>query len=150
MKIADPKVLFFNVVPKINVVLILSVFVLGGYLLVLMSRPYQISVPGKSSRNVLWKTDAILNKLPVLDVAALGQHPLFVSAGKKSVGQENKVMLLLGVALGDKKSAMIRDVKANKDYYCAEGDMVGAYQVKEITKDKVVLEYDGSIVEIAR
>ncbi len=149
MKSVDPKIVIYKLVPRINIALIVCVFVLGGYLLFLVTSPYKISVQHKRNSNVLWKKDTA-SKLPVFDASVLRQRPLFGAGGKKSSAHENKVMVLLGVAMGDKKSAMIRDVKANKDYYCSEGDMVGDYRVKEIQKDKVIIEYEGSVIEIAR
>lgn len=149
MKPVDPKVVLYNFVPRINIALIVCVFVLGGYLLFLVTSPYKISVQHKMNAGVLWKKD-IAAKLPVFDESVLRQRPLFGAGGKKTAAHDNKLMILLGVAMGDKKSAMIRDVKANKDYYCVEGDMVGDYLVKDIQKDKVAMEYEGSVIEISR
>jgi len=39
----------YNVIPKINVGLIISGFLLGGYLLFSMSRPYQVGALGDNS-----------------------------------------------------------------------------------------------------
>lgn len=149
MKSFDPKIVIYKLVPRINIALIVCVFALGGYLLLLVASPYKISIHNKRNTGVLWKKDSAA-KLPVFEGSVLRQRPLFGAGGKKTAPHENKVMILLGVALGDKKSAMIRDVKANKDYYCAEGDMVGDYRVKDIQKDKVLLEYEGSVIEISR
>jgi type II secretory pathway component PulC len=143
----------YYIIPKINVALILSGFVLGGYLLFAMSRPYlvvslvskQVSMP--SLESVVKKT---LDGVPPLSKGIFKNSELFRSSGKKAVSQEARVFALVGISMGEKKLAIIRDTKANKNYYCTEGDIAGDYTIKEITKDKVVLEFEGNLLEITR
>jgi type II secretory pathway component PulC len=142
----------YNVIPKINVGLIISGFLLGGYLLYSMSRPYHGTLGDKqlnlqSFESVVKKT---LDAVPPYNKGIFKNSELFSSLGKKGVTQQARNLVLLGVSMGEKKLAVIRDTKANKDYYCTEDDIAGEYRIKEIYKDKVILEYDGSILEITR
>jgi len=142
----------YTVIPKINVALIISGFLLGGYLLMAMSRPYQVG--SMNDKPVKSKpVDAVAKsfaKVPQFSAEAFKKSELFRSSGKRSPVQDTKSFVLLGVSMGDKKLAILRDTKANKDYYCTEGDVVGEYTIKEIFRDKVVLEYDGNTLEITR
>ncbi len=142
----------YTVIPKINAALIISGFVLGGYLLMAMSRPYQVgSLADKPA--AIQPFDAAaqpLAGLPQFSIDAFKKSQLFRSSGKKTAVQDTKSFTLLGVSVGEKKLAILRDTKANKDYYCTEGDIVGDYAVKEISREKVVLEYEGEILEITR
>jgi hypothetical protein len=143
---------FYHVIPKINVGLIISGFLLGGYLLFTLSRPYHGIIDDKqldlqSFDSVVKKT---LDAVPPFNKGIFKNSELFSSFGKKAASQGGRNLVLLGVSMGQKKLAVIRDTKANKDYYCTEDDIAGEYRIKEIFKDKVILEYDGSILEITR
>lgn len=143
---------FYDVVPKLNVLLILSGFVLGGHLLMAMSRPYEVgSLAGKSADIGQFDTAAkLLAGVPQFGMDAFKKSELFSSTGKKTPAAGTKSFTLLGVSMGDKKIAILRDTKTNKDYYCTEGDIAGDYTVKEISREKVVLEYEGELLEITR
>jgi type II secretory pathway component PulC len=75
---------------------------------------------------------------------------LFSASGKKTVSQDTKSIVLVGVSMGEKKLAIIRNTKTNKDYYCTEGDIAGDYTIKQILKDKVILESEGNTLELIR
>jgi len=63
-------------------------------------------------------------------------------------GQEFELLGL--VSVGDKTAAMIRDVHENKDYYCLGGEQIGAFKVKHILKDKVILQSESQTLELYR
>jgi type II secretory pathway component PulC len=88
--------------------------------------------------------------MPQFSVDSFKKSELFRSSGRKTTVQDTKSFVLLGVSMGDKKLAILQDTKAKKDYYCTEGDIVGEYTVKAISRDKVVLEYEGNTLEITR
>jgi type II secretory pathway component PulC len=142
----------YSVIPKLNVALIISGFSLGGYLLMAMSRPYQVGAPGDKPGNFQSFNAAAqsLARLPQFSADAFKKSELFRSSGKKTPSQESTSFILLGVSMGDKKLAILQDTKAKKDYYCTEGDIVGNYTIKAIFRDKVVLEYEGNTLEITR
>ena len=73
---------------------------------------------------------------------------LFNLATAKKSEQEKKVFTLLGISVGKKNIAVIQDVKANKSYYCSEGDMVGDYQVLKIFDNKVIFIRNGEPLEV--
>ena len=143
----------YDVIPKVNVGLIISGFMLGGYLLFSMSRPYQVGTLGDKQLN-LQSFDSVVKKtmdaVPPFNKGIFKNSELFSSFGKKAASQGTRNLVLLGVSMGQKKLAIIRDTKANKDYYCTEDDIAGEYKIKEIYKDKVILEYDGNTLEITR
>jgi type II secretory pathway component PulC len=144
---------FYSVIPTVNIALVVSGLMLGGYLLYSMSKPYQVGSLGSIElaeqpfESVVRKT---LDSLPAFSKGIFKNSELFRSGGKKTAAKDTRSLVLLGVSMGKKKLAVIRDTKANKDYYCTENDIAGEYTIKEIFKDKVVLEYDGSTVEITR
>ena len=142
----------YEVVPKINVALIISGFFLGGYLLFAMSRPYQVGMLSEKPVNVqsLDAAAKSLSGLPQFSVEAFKKSELFRSSGKKGQAQDTKSFVLLGVSTGEKNLAILQDAKTKKNYYCTEGDIVLDYTVKAISRDKVVLEYEGNILEITR
>lgn len=74
---------------------------------------------------------------------------LFNALSKKT-GQEKSGFVLLGISVGNKNLAMIRNNAENKDYYCSEGDIVGDFTVKQILKDRVVLETQGNTLVITQ
>ncbi|HOU36313.1 MAG TPA: hypothetical protein PLJ26_05050 [Candidatus Omnitrophota bacterium] len=142
---------FYDVIPKLNALLIVSGFVLGGYLLFAMSRPYQVgSLAGRAPDTTQLNPDKQLSGVPQFSVEAFRKSQLFRSSGKKAASQEAKSFTLLGVSMGEKKIAILRDTKTKKDYYCTEGDVAADYKVKEISREKVVLEYEGELLEITR
>ncbi|MGE5308012.1 MAG: hypothetical protein ACM3OC_02910 [Deltaproteobacteria bacterium] len=59
-------------------------------------------------------------------------------------------LVLLGVSLGDKKVAVIRNESDKKDYYVSEGETMSGFQVRSIDKNKVVLDSGGKTVELAK
>jgi type II secretory pathway component PulC len=141
----------YNVIPKINVALIISGFLLGGYLLFSMSRPYQVGVL-ENKQMSLRQFDAAKDvlRLPQFSADVFKKAELFRNVGKKAIASDTKSFVLLGVSMGEKKLAIIRDAKANKDYYCTEGDIAADYTVISIARDKVVLEREGITLEITR
>jgi hypothetical protein len=143
---------FYAIIPKINVALIISGFLLGGYLLTVMSRPYQVGSLDERSVKIQPADGAAKPAagVPQFSADAFKKSELFKSSGKKAPAQDTKSFVLLGVSMGEKKLAILRDTKTNKDYYCTEGDIVAEYTVKEIFRDKIVLEYEGNTLEITR
>lgn len=142
---------FYDIIPKLNALLIASGFVLGGYLLFAMSRPYQVgSLADRPLDTTQFNPAQQLSGVPQFSIEAFKKSQLFRSSGKKAPSQEAKSFTLLGVSMGEKKIAILRDTKTNKDYYCTEGDIAGDYKVKEIAREKVVLEYQGELLEITR
>jgi type II secretory pathway component PulC len=143
---------FYSIIPRINVALIISGFLLGGYLLSVMSRPYQVVSLDEKAMKVP-PLDAGVKSLlgaPQFSADAFKKSELFRSSGKKSPAQDTKSFVLLGVSMGEKKLAILRDTKTNKDYYCTEGDIVAEYTIKDISRDKIVMEYEGNTLEITR
>jgi len=142
---------FYDIIPTLNGLLIVSGFVLGAYLIFAMSRPYQVgSLAGKSVSAVQPDASKLFAAAPQFSPDAFQKSRLFNSSGAKASGQQAKSFTMLGVSMGEKKLAILRDTKTNKDYYCTEGDIVADYTVKEISRDKVVLEFDGGLLEITR
>lgn len=142
----------YDVISKLNILLVITGLALGGYLTFSMTRPYRVGSFGQKQVSVQ-SLDAVaksLSGLPQYDPDAFKKSGLFSSVGKKTVPPETKSLVLLGVSMGEKKLAIIRNSKTNKDYYCTEGDVAGDYTIKQIFKDKVVLEYEGSTLEITR
>jgi hypothetical protein len=146
---------FFNLVPKLNVILIVSAGILTAALYSSINRTYDSN--NVQSKNRIARPLELLNKGGTSDAAPLFQEDIFKKKQlfnqpiTKKIAPEKKVYILLGVSVGKKNIAVIRDVKSNKDFYCSAGDPVGDYQVKEILKDKVILESSSNeTLEISR
>ncbi len=146
----------FRVLPKINLLLVVCVIVLTFYLYLTMSRlrqPYVFNMEyllenGKSMNNQI---TAAVKKIPVFDERVFRQHPLFNSFPKDKPQEKEMGFKLLGlISVGDKNAAMIRDLRENKDYYCLEGETVGKFKLRQVLRDKVILEREGQILEIRR
>jgi hypothetical protein len=146
---------FFNLVSKLNILLIVSAAILTAGLYSSINRTYDSTNVQTGSKLV--RPLELMVKRPVTDSVPLFQEdifrkkPLFNLGTAKKPLAEKKEFILLGVSMGKKNIAVIRDVKANKDYYCSIGDPVADYQVKEILKDKVILETSSNeTLEISR
>ncbi|MCX5707740.1 MAG: hypothetical protein NTY14_01960 [Candidatus Omnitrophica bacterium] len=146
---------FFNLVPKLNVLLIITAGLLTAGLYSSINRTYDsTNVPTKSKLarplELMVKSQAS-DSVPLFQEDIFRKKPLFNLGTAKKPAAEKKVFVLLGVSIGKKNIAVIRDSKSNKDYYCSVGDPVADYQVKEILKDKVILESSSNeTLEISR
>ncbi len=154
MKVIN-KETFFNLVPKLNVILIVSAGILTASLYSSINRAYEVD--NVQSRNKIARPLELMAKgaaggaVPLFQEDIFKKKLLFNQPTAKKLAPEKKVFIFLGVSMGKKNIAVIRDVKANKDYYCSVGDPAGDYQVKEIFKDKVILESSANeTLEISR
>jgi type II secretory pathway component PulC len=153
MKILN-KDIFFNLLPKLNILLIVSAAILTASLYSNINRTYDFT--GGTAKNRLARPLELIvkgepaNSVPLFQEDIFKQKSLFNQATTKKAAPGKKVFILLGVSMGKKNIAVIRDVKASKDYYCSIGDPVGDYQVKEILRDKVILESADGTLEINR
>ena len=131
-------------IKKLNILLTISAIILIVLLSLKMLKPNQII--SLSAKNFKIKPLAFTNNESIILKGAASfdekifKRQLFSQSGKKKIGKEKQEFLLLGVSVGQKKLAMIRDTRENKDYYCAEGDIIVGFKVKQILKDKVILE----------
>jgi type II secretory pathway component PulC len=145
---------FFALLPKLNFLLIFSAALLTVNLYSSISRTYDstnVRSKNKMARPVeLMAKGAPVENAPLFQEGIFNKKPLFTQGMTKKPEPEKKVFSLRGVSVGKKNIAVIRDTGANKEYYCSEGDMIGDYRVKEISRDKVVLESTSGILEITR
>ena len=143
-----------NLVYKINVLLSLSAVALVAYLALVRLQPYcpvllsertlKLEVPGLISK----ESSAMLKGAYAFDEKIFKKRQLFSQSVTKKAEEKKIEFILLGVSVGDKNLAMLRDVTAKQDYYCVAGDRIGVFKVKEIFKDKVILESEGKMLEI--
>jgi hypothetical protein len=141
----------FAIVPKLNILLTVSAVVLAGVLAESLVRPYQVNRQLKLKPLQIDAQSAYALSEPVKLNEELFRKVNLFNVSKKSKGfTGQKQFVLLGVSVGTKSLAMIRDTRQNKDFYCAVGDAVGEYKVMYIGKDKVVLGSGSDTVEITR
>lgn len=154
MKILNKDV-FFSLVPKLNILLILCAALLTVKLYSSINRTYDSSNI-QSKRKIAKPLELMMGKETISEQAPLFQEDIFKKkelfnlATNKNLTPEKRSFVLLGVSSGKKNIAVIKDTKDNKDYYCSEGDLIGDFQVKEIFKDKVVLKSIDGLLEITR
>ena len=141
-------------IKKLNILLTLSAIILIAFLSLKMLKPSQaISL---NAKNFKIKPFALINNESIISNSAapfdeeIFKRQIFGQSAKKKTGKEKQEFLLLGVSVGQKKLAMIRDTRENKDYYCAEGDIIVGFRVKQIFKDRVILESDSRTIEISQ
>jgi hypothetical protein len=98
------------------------------------------------------KSSYVSREIPAFNENVFKQRQLFSPAvEQKQLSQENAIFEYLGfVNGGGKSAAMLLDIQNKKRYYCLVGDMIGAFRVKDISKDSVVLESEGKTLEITR
>jgi type II secretory pathway component PulC len=138
-------------VPKINILLSLGVIILAVYLALTLLKPYNprtVSGGNIKLEMLALKSSAPAKEIPIFEEGIFKKKQLFSQSLQKKTEEKKIELMLLGVSVGDKNLAMIRDITANKDYYCVEGDRIGNFQVKQIFKDKVILESEGKTLEI--
>ena len=139
-------------IKKLNILLTLSAIILIGFLTLKVFKPSQaISLNAKDFKIkpfALTNNESIIFKGAAAFDEEVFKRQIFGQSAKKKIGKEKQEFLLLGVSVGQKKLAMIRDTRENKDYYCAEGDIIVGFKVKQILKDKVILESDSRTIEI--
>lgn len=87
--------------------------------------------------------------LPAFSDDIFRKKPLFpLSEAPRLSPIPEHEFILLGVSLGEKSLAMIRDTKTNQDFYCGMGDSIGGFKIVHITKHKVILDSGTEIVEV--
>ena len=149
MKILNKKNIY-ELVPKLNLLLTISAVIMAIYLFLNLTRPYKVTRDLRMKQIDLTAMNSLSrSKAFVFDEQLFKSKQLFNEASMKSQKPKGG-FVVLGVSIGEKNLAVIKDTGANKNYYCSEGESVGEYKVKQITKDKVVLESDGNILEINR
>ena len=145
---------FFDLLPKINILLILSAALLTAGLYSSISRTYDLSnvrSKNKIKRPLELTVPAVApGAVPLFDQNLFKRKHLFGQAGTKKTETERSQFKLLGISMGKKNIAVIQDIRANKSYYCSEGDAINDFKVQEILKDKVILVSDIGILEINR
>jgi len=141
-------------IKKLNILLTLSALILIVFLSLKMLKPNQ-TIP-LNAKDFKIKPFALTNNESIIFKGAAAfdeeifKRRIFGQSAKKKTEKEKQEFLLLGVSVGQKKLAMIRDTRENKDYYCAEGDIIVGFKVKQILKDKVILESDSRTIEISQ
>lgn len=148
---------YCKIIPAINIALSCSAVVLFVIVLFSLRKPnYSLSAVDKDQKSeqsgIISGTEPAKNfqVMPDYNEEIFKRKQLFNSSklkGKETKGQE---FILLGVSIGEKNIAMIKDARENKDYYCKEGDKIGSFNVKQIAKDKVILESQGNIMVISQ
>jgi hypothetical protein len=140
MKINSVEV-FYKFIPKLNALFTFSTVMLVVYLFLNIRNAYypKMQIVEQKSLNfpVLLQDSAIYKQ------ELFNGRQLFITFAKKSQQaktQENERFILLGVSTGEKNLAMIKDPISNKDYYCKVGDKVEDFRVREILKNRVILE----------
>lgn len=145
-----------KIISTLNAIFFLSAVALTGYLYFNTLRARQpfafdkelyVKRPETENRQIL----SFLEKIPAFDENIFRQRRLFefIPEQKPQAQEEGITLELLGlVSVGEKNAAMIRDIKENKDYYCFGGEIIGKFKIKQILEDRVIIEYEGKVMEI--
>lgn len=76
--------------------------------------------------------------------------PSATDDGGSVIGDREEVaeFKLVGILWSDRPQAMIENVQEQKTYLLNQGDMLGNFKVKDVLKEKVVLEKNGRVWEL--
>jgi type II secretory pathway component PulC len=144
------KTTIYELIPKLNMLMAISAVVLIAFLSSSLLRPYKINRNLTIKPVVDTKLFTLQDGKAIFQEDIFKQKKLFNESGKKDTSEPKKEFMLLGVSIGAKSLAMLRETRSKKDYYCAVGDMIGDFRVKQILKDRVILESEGNTLEIIR
>ena len=145
---------FFNILPRINLALFILSIILAIFLLGNIIRSYQTIRLNKDDfargeKELGESRVTSLMKLPAFDKNVFTQSSLFNAPGKEAPSVSGLEVELLGiVSVGAEHAATIRDKKDNVEYYCLGGEVIGDFTVKEVFKDKVILESEDKTLEL--
>lgn len=139
----------YRLISTLNLLLCLSVWGLAFYLYSASGRPYR---PQRREFELGAEAEPSLSprEAPAPNEWLFKSKRLFnmSSAGRQE--KKKSTLVLLGVSLGKRNLAVIKDTAEHKDYYCAVGDSIGPFKVKRILKDKAILESEGNILELIK
>lgn len=89
---------------------------------------------------------------------SIKKRPIFTSPVKqenykqpavKAVTQDLlKDLILLGIVSGENPQAIIEDKNTQKTYYLNKGEFIGEFQVMDIREGKIILDFNGQVVEL--
>jgi len=139
-------------VPGLNMLLIVTGAILTYYMCFTIFRTYG-PVEVRRAKPLELTEEQLSGRtgpLPAYQEELFKKKFLFNQPVTKRPQFEGRAFVLVGVSAGEKMLAVIKDTKANKSYYCSVGEMVGDFKVKQITKEKVVLESEDGLLEIGR
>lgn len=142
------KTFFYSALPLCNAALTFSALVLSIYLFVHMKSAYYPKLQDITSLKA--SLPRLVQQAPIYYEGAFTEKRLFTGYAKKSTPQEKENFILRGVSIGAKNLAVIKDVLNNKEYYCKEGDSIGAFKVKRILKDQVILESERETIILSQ
>lgn len=132
----------------LNLVLCLGVLGLVLYLFSIRKHPYQPRTQKFEGLNA--EPSNRLQEAPALKEGLLKSRQLFNTSLPRIQEEKKAAFVLLGVSLGKRNLAVIRDTTQHKDYYCAAGDSIGSFKIRQILKDKVILESEGRTMELSK
>lgn len=149
---------FDRIIPVMTVCLACSAAVaaaaLAHALFVPYSRPYRGDVRCDAAEEILpSESGGGESRIPI---AIFDQKRLFGSRGSVVSGPRREYrepgasFVLLGVSLGGRKLAVLREEAEKKDYYVSEGESVAGFDVCSIGKDRVVLRSGEKTLELTK
>lgn len=148
---------FIKIIPAINIALSYSAVVLIIIVLFNLKKPHNFvytgvktQISGQTEINGDAKTNKDFAAISDFSEEIFKRKQLFNFSKLKNKAAKGQDFILLGLSIGDKNIAMIKDTKENKDYYCKEGDKIGKYNIKRIFKDKVILESENNVLVISQ
>jgi hypothetical protein len=71
------------------------------------------------------------------------------ASSKNILSQAIQDLNLIGVISGENPQAIIEDKKNQKTHFLSKGDFIGDFQVQDIQKGKVILDYKGEKFELS-
>jgi hypothetical protein len=152
MKLALSQESLLKLLPAANLSLAACAVALTGYFFMSLGQPnYFMPLEEMRAKQEHHRTSARAESLnlPAFSDDVFRKKTLFpVSETPRQAVIPEHEFVLLGVSLGEKSLAMIRDTKTNQDYYCGPGDSIGPFKVVHITKHKVILDSGSKVVEI--
>ncbi|OGX26737.1 MAG: hypothetical protein A3J51_06950 [Omnitrophica WOR_2 bacterium RIFCSPHIGHO2_02_FULL_45_21] len=147
MKILSRESLY-RFISALNLALCLSVLGLVLYLFSVRKQHYQPRTQKFEGQAL--ELSKRLEEAPALKEWLFKSRQLFNTSLPRKQEEKKSAFVLLGVSLGKRNLAVIRDTAQHKDYYCAAGDSIGSFKIRQILKDKVILESEGRTMELSK
>lgn len=118
-------------------------------------------VMGKRQPETISRETTPEEKLPPVPAYpdAIGTRELFKPQASRSRGADNKVsdsaydklkdFTLKGIIAGNNPQAIIEDLKNEKTYFLFKGQRMNQIKVEDIKEDRVILDINGEVLELA-
>ena len=158
---------FEQYIPQLNINILILIGIVTASLYLLSAFIYPLFVPKKNIISQEGPLDKITESKETTKQEEVKPYDFYTQgikskqifgAASVQLNQESGVTVganlikdinLLGVISGANPQAIIEDKKSQKTYYVNKGQMIGEFQVEDISDGKIILNYGGQRFELS-